>query len=74
MSRHTSHSRTSGNHAHPYATAFTRTGKINMHNRKPYRTASQRQDARATARLVDGRYVSNAPVSMHSAKQRRAAV
>lgn len=59
---------------HPYATAFTRTGKLNMQNRKPYRTASQCAAARSTARLVDGRYVSNAPTSMHSAKQRRAEV
>lgn len=64
MSRHTG--RTSGNH-HPYATAFTRTGKLNMQNRKPYRTASQRADARATARLYNGRYVSSAPVSFHAA-------
>ncbi len=64
MSRHSTH--------HPYATAFTRTGKLNMHNRKPFRTAAQRADARATARLADGRYVSSAPVSIHSAKQRRA--
>lgn len=58
---------------HPYATALTRTGKLNMHNRKPFRTAAQRQEARQTARIVDGRYVSSAHVSMHSAKQRRAA-
>lgn len=61
------------NHAHPYATAFTRTGKLNMHNRKPYRTASQRQEARRTAAMVDGRYVSIAPVSLHRAPKGRAA-
>lgn len=66
MSRHTG--RASGNH-HPYATAFTRTGKLNMQNRKPYRTAAQRADARATARIVDGRYVSSAPVSVHPASR-----
>jgi hypothetical protein len=66
-------SRTTTRH-NAYATAFTRTGKLNMHNRKPYRTAGQKAQARATARLADGRYVSNAPVSLHSAKQRRAAV
>lgn len=59
---------------HPYATALTRTGKLNMHNRKPYRTASQRIAASAAARLVDGTFKSSAPVSYHSAKQRRAAV
>jgi hypothetical protein len=59
------------NNAHPYATAFTRTGKHNMLNRKPYRTASQKARARATARLVDGRYVSSAPVSYHAAPRRR---
>lgn len=52
---------------HPYATAYTRTGKLNMQNRKPYRTAGQKDAARQTARLVDGRYVSGAPVSIHSA-------
>lgn len=61
------------NNAHPYATAFTRTGKLNMHNRKPYRTASQSQEARRTATLVDGRYVSSAPVSLHRAQKGRAA-
>lgn len=64
MSRHSG--RTSGQH-HPFATAYTRTGKLNMQNRKPYRTASQRQEARRTASLVTGRYVSSAPVSFHSA-------
>lgn len=61
------------NHAHPYATAFTRTGKLNMHNRKPYRTAAQRQEARRTATMVDGRHVSNAPVSFHRAPKGRVA-
>jgi len=64
MARPNSHN---GSQHHPFATALTRTGKLNMLNRKPYRTASQRQEARNTARLVDGRYVSNAPVSFHSA-------
>jgi hypothetical protein len=70
MSKHNHTSRTAAN---PYATAYTRTGKLNMHNSKPYRTASQRAAASSAARLVDGRYVSNAPVSYHSAKQKRAA-
>lgn len=61
------------NHAHPYATAFTRTGKLNMHNRKPYRTAAQRQEARRTATMVDGRYVSIAPVTFHRATKGRVA-
>lgn len=52
---------------HPYATALTRTGKLNMQNRKPYRTASQKDAARQTARLVEGRYVSGAPFSFHPA-------
>lgn len=56
-----------------YATAFTRTGKLNMLNRKPYRTASQKAEARRTARIVDGRYVSSAPVSYHAAARRREA-
>lgn len=65
-SNHRSSNRTAGNH-HPYATAYTRTGKLNMQNRKPYRTASQRQEARRTASLVNGRYVSGAPVSFNPA-------
>jgi len=50
-----------------YATAYTRTGKLDMQNRKPYRTANQKALARSTARIVDGRHVSGAPVSFHSA-------
>lgn len=57
---------------HAYATAFTRTGKLNMLNRKPYRTDAQRREARRTAALVDGRYVSDAPVSYHRAPRGRA--
>lgn len=53
--------------SHPYATAYTRTGKLNMHNRKPYRTDAQRREARRNAEMVGGRYVSNAPVSYHRA-------
>lgn len=60
MSRH------QPNH-HPHATAFTRTGKINMLNRKPYRTDAQRREARRNAEMIGGRYVSNAPVSYHRA-------
>lgn len=55
-----------------YATAFTRTGKLNMLNRKPYRTASQKAQARATARKgEDGAFRSSAPVSYHTAPRRR---
>ncbi|MFC0245785.1 hypothetical protein [Falsochrobactrum ovis] len=54
-------------------TKFTRTGERDMTNRKPYRTAAQKVEARRTARLVDGRYVSNAPVSYHRAPRRGAA-
>lgn len=52
---------------HPYATAFTRTGKLNMQNRKPYRTAAQKALSRSIACIVNGRYVSGAPVSFHPA-------
>lgn len=44
-----------------------------MTNRKPYRTAAQKYVARQEARLVDGRYVSNAPVTYHRAPKRGAA-
>ncbi len=49
-----------------YATEFTRTGRVNMHNRKPYRTAEQKALARKSARKGDdGAYRSAAPVSTH---------
>lgn len=52
-------------------TSFTRTGKLDMQNRKPYRTASQKFEARKNATLVDGRYVSQyTPVSYHRAPAR----
>lgn len=56
-----------------YATSYTRTGKIDMQNRKPFRTAAQKAEARRTARLVDGRYVSSAPVSYHRTARQSAA-
>ena len=57
-----------------YATQFTRTGKLNMLNRKPYRTASQKAQARATAlKDEDGAFRSSAPVSYHAALSRREA-
>lgn len=54
-------------------TQFTRTGERDMTNRKPFRTAEQKAEARRTARLVDGRHVSSAPVSFSSSKRGRAA-
>lgn len=54
-------------------TEFTRTGKLNMINRKPYRTPAQKALARQTARKCeDGAYRSAASVSFHSrAKEQR---
>ncbi|MEB2845890.1 hypothetical protein [Endobacterium cereale] len=57
----------------PYATSLTRTGKLDTTNRKPYRTAAQQADARATAVKVDGTYVSGAAVSYHRAPMKKAA-
>lgn len=51
------------------ATSLTRTGKLDLTNRKPYRTASQKQQARDNAHKVNGTYVSNATVSF--SKQKR---
>ena len=48
-----------------HQTQLSRTGEMNMHNRKPFRTARQRELARKDARVVDGRFVSDVPVSMH---------
>lgn len=58
-----------------YATQYTRTGKINTQNRKPYRNERQKELARRTAeRCDDGAYRSTAPVSYHgSPRQREAA-
>ncbi len=45
-------------------TDFTRTGKMNMKNRKPFRTASQKKMAKDTAYKADnGSWRSTAPVS-----------
>ncbi|GEM_PF-2173970 len=57
---------------HPFATTMTRTGQRNMANRKPYRTAEQQYEAKQSAVLLDGRYVSSAPVS-YSKQKRKAA-
>lgn len=47
-----------------------KTQVINMLNRKPYRTAQQKLDAKASAELcADGVYRSNAAVSFHTRKQ-----
>ena len=49
-------------------TQFTLTGVLSLHNRKPYRTASQKEEARRTAyKGKDGAWHSPAPVSYHSA-------
>lgn len=50
-----------------YATEFTRTGKRNMINRKPYRTVDQKQDAKNNAVLLNGTYYASTPVSYHGA-------
>lgn len=55
-----------------HQTGLTRTGKLNMLNRKPYRTASQKAEARRTAEKVGGTYYSKAPVSYHRAGKARA--
>lgn len=55
-----------------YATQYTRTGKLNMQNRKPYRTASQQALAKNTAsKDKDGVFRSGAPVSFHAVPRTR---
>ncbi len=44
-----------------------------MRNRKPFRTVAQRVVARASTRVVDGRFVSSAPVSLHGLRDGRPA-
>jgi len=56
-----------------YKTKYTRTGERDMTNRKPYRTAAQKSEARQYALLKDGRYVSSAPVTYHRSPKRGAA-
>lgn len=51
-------------------TSYTRTGKLDMQNRKPFRTTAQKYEARQNAKMVDGRYVSSAPVSYHRSPAR----
>ena len=51
-----------------YRTEYTKTGKLSLHNRKPYRTKAQKAEARRLAyRAKDGTWRSNAPFSCHPA-------
>jgi hypothetical protein len=40
-------------------------------NKKPYRTAAQKAEARCLARVVDGHWVSSAAVSFHNERRPR---
>jgi hypothetical protein len=46
-------------------TSYTRTGTLDLTNRKPFRTARQKEEARRTAEKVDGTWKSSAPKSFH---------
>ena len=47
-------------------TSFTKTGRLNMRNRKPYRTKEQRALAKKFARKTEnGNWHSSVPVSFH---------
>jgi hypothetical protein len=49
-----------------HQTASSRTGQVDMKNRKPFRTKVQKAMARESARKCDdGAYRSSAPVSYH---------
>lgn len=50
-----------------FATSFTREGKLDMTNRKPFRTRQQKKMARESARRdpKTGTWKSSAPVSFH---------
>jgi hypothetical protein len=55
-----------------YQTQASRTGQVNMVNRKPYRTKAQKELARSQARKdSDGTYRTTAPVSYHQKAQSR---
>lgn len=55
-----------------HQTSYTRTGKVDMTNRKPYRTAAQKYEARRIAyKCADGTWRSTAPVSFHRAADKR---
>ena len=57
----------------PYASQYTRTGKIDMTNKKPFRTKEQKALARKMAeKTKDGYFVSKAPRSYHKAGQQAA--
>ena len=50
-----------------HQTTSSRTGQVDMKNRKPFRTKAQKAIARETAsKGADGAYHSNAPVSYHT--------
>lgn len=50
-----------------HQTASSRTGQVDMKNRKPFRTKAQKIVAREMAsKGSDGAYHSNAPVSYHT--------
>ncbi len=53
-------------------TKFSREGQIDMENKKPYRTKSQKENAKQQARKDDdGTYRSTAPVSYHNTRKKR---
>lgn len=55
-----------------YVTQFTKTGNLNMVNRKPFRTKFQKKMARETAyKAKDGAWRSDADVSYHTHAQDR---
>lgn len=64
MARHRKKNNVPAHLAHQ--TNFTRTGKLDLTNRKPYRTVKQKAEASRTAvRCEDGAWRSSAPVSYH---------
>jgi len=52
-----------------YQTQYTRTGQLDMKNKKPYRTTANKAKAQQVAELIDGTYkvtdLSKAPLSYH---------
>lgn len=48
-----------------YATQKTRTGTVDMKNKKPFRSAKLKEIAKQNAKKVDGTWVSNTPVQYH---------
>lgn len=52
-----------------HQTKFSRTGELDVTNRKPWRTAAQKKVAKDQAEVVDGRWVSpNAPRNYHRSR------